>query len=732
MKKSSFGLIKLCFAILFAAFLFFQCDQPANEKQSRVIEPQPVTDTYFGVELTDDYRNLENLEDSNVVNWMKAEADHAREIINKISGRQEIIDKLVDFDKRVSSKIYRLSITDNDRYFYLKQTPEDETGKLFFRDGFEGKEQLLYDPESFDTASDKTYVITALYPSDSGEKLAFQIAPDGSEDALLLIMNVEDKSLYSEQIDRCWFASVSWLPGESAFLFNRLQQGDFHDEKRGQDSKTYLHEPGSDPENDRDIFSREKYPDLGIQPEEYPLVIYDKITGYLFGLLLTVDNSLFTYYAPFEELENEKINWQLLFSKEDQVHNFSTSPTDIFIYTPKGAPNFTILKTPVENPGLANAVTVVPEDKSRILQSYKLNKDALYYTMSENGVQEKVFRLSLDDNSVEELKLPFVAGSARISNKNALFTDIWVNISGWTSDFQRYRYLAEKKEFKVETLSDKAEYPEFKNLVVKELMIPSHDGVEVPLSIIYDKKLKKDGQAQVLMHGYGAYGISISPAFSPGRLLVATKGAILAVAHVRGGGELGDSWHKAGYKTTKPNTWKDFIACAEYLINEKYSSSNKIAIMGGSAGGILIGRAVTERPDLFAAAIPIVGSMNTVRGENTPNGPVNAPEFGTVKDSVECMALIEMDSYHHIKKGEKYPSMLITAGMNDPRVIAWQPAKFAARMIEYNASDNPILFLTDFGAGHGIGDTKTKQFETTADLYSFALWQTNLPEFQIN
>ena len=223
----------------------------------------------------------------------------------------------------------------------------------------------------------------------------------------------------------------------------------------------------------------------------------------------------------------------------------------------------------------------------------------------------------------------------------------------------------------------------------------------------------------------------MSPHFTPDLLLWTNNNGILAIAHVRGGGELGDKWYKGGYKTTKPNTWKDLIACAEFMISDKYTSPNKIAINSASAGGILIGRAMTERPDLFAAAIPEVGCLNPVRAEESPNGPVNVPEFGSVKDSVECKALIEMDSYLHIKDGVKYPATLITAGMNDPRVIVWQPAKFAARLEAANASDKPVLFLVDYEAGHGIGNSKKKDFESLADVFSFALWQTGVPGFQL-
>jgi prolyl oligopeptidase len=311
-----------------------------------------------------------------------------------------------------------------------------------------------------------------------------------------------------------------------------------------------------------------------------------------------------------------------------------------------------------------------------------------------------------------------------------MFDDLWVSISGWSTDNRRYRYLDATGEFKREQLTTAAEFPEYDDLVVEEVMVPSHDGVEVPLSIVYKKGVTRNGNTPTLIFGYGAYGISMSPFFSPSFLLWTYHGGVFAVAHVRGGGELGEQWHMDGFKTTKPNTWKDLIACAEFLVSKGYTSAQKIAINGGSAGGILIGRAMTERPELFAAAIPEVGMMNALRSENTPNGPVNAPEFGTVKDSAECMALMEMDAYLHLKDGVKYPATLITAGMNDPRVIAWQPAKFAARLEAANGSDKPVLFLVDYAAGHGIGDTKSKQFENLADALSFGFWQTGHRDFQ--
>jgi prolyl oligopeptidase len=674
---------------------------------------------------------MENLQDSIVLQWIKGNADYSRGVLNKIPGRQKLIDKMKEFDGRKASIVSNLAITENDLYFYLKTTPDDETGKLFYRIGYEGEERLLYDPETHGNDTTRKYVIAALYPSIDGSKVAFEIAPNGSESSEMMIMEVETRQLYPEIIDRCWGSNTSWLPGGESFLYNRLNSADIHDINRLKDSKSWLHTIGTDPSADREILSRENNPELGIRPEEFPIMFYDNDSKHIFGLILTVDNRLNVVYVPFAELMNDKISWKRLFRVEDEVYNFLTSDKDIYVYTPKGAPNFRILKMPLGNPDLSKAEVLIPENPNGKITSYGITRDGFYYSIAENGVSVRAFFLPWGEETARELTLPFAAGSAAITTKGYRFGDIWINLAGWTSQNQRFRYSAVKNELNRETLSTLTEYPEYADLQVEELMIPSHDGVMVPFSLIYKNNLFKNGTNPVFMYGYGAYGAPMEPGFSPNMLLWTLEGGIVAVAHVRGGGELGEQWYRAGFKTTKPNTWKDLIACAEYLVKENYTSPQKIAINSGSAGGILIGRALTERPDLFAVAMPEVGLLNPVRMEEEPSGPANAPEFGTVTDSIEFMALLEMDSYHHVTDGTKYPATLVTAGMNDPRVIAWQPAKFAARLQAANASDKPILFLTDYESGHGIGDTKTKQFESTADILSFALWQIGHPDYRV-
>jgi len=719
--------------LIITVFLFSCTESKKIEIEKPLIaKTEPVEEVYFGKTIVDPYRYMENLQDPYVQEWLKSQSDYTREVLNSIPGRQSLIDRMIDFDKRQSERIYSVRITDNNFYFYLKATPDDEIGKLFMRNGYEGKEEFLYDPAEFSQDTTQNYVISSISPSDDGSLVAFQVAPNGSESGIMLTMNVKDKKLFPEQIDRFSFGmDVSWLPDNSGFLFNRLNSTDVHNMDREKNSKVYLHKLGTNPDSDKVILSSTNNPDMGIKPEEIPYVGYNKDSHKLFAFVSTVDRKLNVYYASVDDLNNSKINWEQLITPEDGIYDFYPTDKDLYLYTPKNAPNFKILKTSLEHPDIANAEVIVPTDQDATITNFAVTSDALYYTTSKHGVEANLFYLPKGEKEAIELKLPFAAGSIYLNEKGFRFPDIWVTIMGWTSDFRRYKYLPDKNEFKLETLSTIAEYPEYKDLTVEELMIPSHDGVKVPLSLIYNKGLKMDSENHVFIFGYGAYGYSMDPFFSPEFLLWTAEGGILAIAHVRGGGELGDTWYKGGYKTTKPNTWKDLISCAEYLVNEHYTSSQKIAINSGSAGGILIGRAMTERPDLFAVAIPQVGVMNTVRAENSPNGPINAPEFGTMKDSIEGMALIEMDSYLHLKKGVKYPATLITAGMNDPRVIAWQPAKFAACLEADNASDKPILFWVDYEAGHGIGNTKTKQFESLADVFSFALWNTGHPGYQL-
>ena len=255
------------------------------------------------------------------------------------------------------------------------------------------------------------------------------------------------------------------------------------------------------------------------------------------------------------------------------------------------------------------------------------------------------------------------------------------------------------------------------------MKVKSYDGLEVPLSIVHRKDMKLDGSNPLVLQAYGSYGIIDTPYYLPRQLAWYELGGVQATCHVRGGGIYGEQWHLAGKLLNKPNTWKDTIACGEYLVQHGYTSSAKMALNGGSAGGITVGRAITERPDLFAVAVPEVGVLNAVRAETSANGVPNIPEFGTVTVKEQFNGLLEMDAFHHVVDGAKYPATLLMTGINDPRVPPWESMKMAARLQAASASGKPVLLRIQYDGGHGIGSTKSQRQEMAADRWSFMLWQ---------
>jgi prolyl oligopeptidase len=330
---------------------------------------------------------------------------------------------------------------------------------------------------------------------------------------------------------------------------------------------------------------------------------------------------------------------------------------------------------------------------------------------------------------VEEVSLPF-KGSAFLSTDPRL-PGALLYVTSWNKAFRIYAYDPETKQATDTKLQPEGPYDNPADVESAEVKVPSYDGTLVPLSITYPKNMKRDGSNPTLMEGYGAYGFPSLPDFDPMRLAWYEKGGVLAVCHVRGGGEFGEEWHLAGKQATKPNTWRDFNACAQYLIDNKYTSAAHLAGVGGSAGGILIGRAITDRPDLWGAAIDIVGCSDTLRMETTANGVPNIPEFGSTKTEDGYKALYAMSSYNHIKDRTAYPSVLFETGYNDPRVDPWEMAKMTAALQAATSSGNPVLLRVEYEGGHGgIGGTEKQAQERLADEYSFLLWRFGAPGFQ--
>jgi len=350
-----------CFTLIPASAGQAIAEQQPRQKHTPSIASGAVTETYWGKAVTDPYRSLEQLENPEVAEWINAQATHARTVLNSIPGREKLLKKMASFDSRRKSTAYSLSITDSNRYFYLKRTPKDETGKLFFRDGFKGKEKLLFDPESLSKENGPTFVVSSHSPTDDGTTVTISVSANGSEDDSIFIMDVESGKLYPETIDRCRFASPSWTKDGKAFLYNRLRKVSSPEDNPQYDSQTWLHRIGSNPSEDREIFSRTLNPKLNIHSADIPSVIYDKESGSLFGFVSTVDRRLQVYIAPLGELNSGSINWKALIAPEDNIHDFAVKNGELYFLTPDGSPRFKIMKTQLSNPDFRHRETVVDE-----------------------------------------------------------------------------------------------------------------------------------------------------------------------------------------------------------------------------------------------------------------------------------------------------------------------------------------------------------------------------------
>ncbi len=686
------------------------------------------SNTYFGVTYQDPYRWLENFKDTEVVSWFKQQADLSNSILNKISGRDELIAEWKMLDKLQPPQIHSRDYK-NGRIFYRKTMPGENVSKLYYREGMSGKEQLLFDPTTY--MKGKTLSIQSVLPSYDGKKIAISYSESGAEISTIKVMDVATKAFLPESIFPSWFGPISWTFDNKAFTYFSQKTGDNTSPEFELNTKTRLHKLGDDIKNDLDFMSNESYPGLDIKANELPFAGLNKDSrNFIFADLANVRNEMFTYYAPVSQLYTGKIDWKILCKPEDKiVRGREIINNDVYAITYKDAKKYKLLHTTLSNPDWKNAETIAEEKHDQTLQSISHCKDFLFLTYSD-GINTHIYKYNFKTKKTTGIKLPY-SGSAYIFCLDNKTNNCIAGITTWNKPYTEFNYNAGTDIFSPGTFNKEPVYPPaYNDLEVKEVEAKGHDGEMIPLSIIYKKGTKLDGKNVCLMDSYGAYGYSMSPYFNELENSLAIKGVVIAIPHVRGGSEKGEEWYKAGYKATKPNTWKDFNSCAEYLIEKGYTSADRLAGTGTSAGGILISRAITERPDLYAAAICNVGCANAMRMEFAPNGPANIPEFGTVKDSIECRALYEMDGVQHVVKNTKYPAVICIGGWNDPRVIAWEPGKFASALQNATTSGKPVIMKVNYDNGHFTED-KSVTFANFADQFAFAMWQCGHPDFQL-
>lgn len=690
-----------------------------------------VVDEYFGTKVSDPYRYMEKLDTPEVQQWFKQQDDYTRFALSQIPGRTALLAKIKQFDQTGPPRILSMLRYADNKIYYEKRLPDEDVAKLYVRTGLQGQDQLLVDPNGYSTEPGQHSTLNYYVPSYDGRYVAYGVSPSGSEDAVIHILDTSTGHETGETIDRSWYGGISWLPDQKSFLhirFQKLPDGADPTERRLK-SRVFVHRVGTDPETDVAVFGYGVVEGISLDPSDSPTVL--SLPGIPFALAYVnhgFDNDLTIYRTSAETLGKPGAKWEKIVDHEDGVVNFDVHEDDFFLITHKDAPRFKIVRTSVAHPDLTHAQTVIPPGEA-VITTLSAMADALYVQKLDGGVG-KLWRVNYPEGPAQEISLP-VSGSIDLIGGDPRLQGIFFGLAAWTKASKIYAYVPQSATVLDTKLQPVGAHDDPPDLQSVETKAPSYDGTMIPLSIIFKKGIKLDGSHPTLLNGYGAYSITIDPYFSPRWLAWLERGGVLAIAHVRGGGEYGEEWHRAGMLQNKPNTWRDFIACAEYLVKSGYTSPSRLAGQGASAGGILIGRAFTERPDLFAAVLDDVGLSDMIRDMFSPDGPLNVTEYGGLNTEEGFRNLLEISAYYHVKDGGHYPAVLITTGMNDPRVVPWEPGKMAARLQTATGSKKPVLLRVDYQGGHGtIGGTRAQVQELLADQYSFLLWQFGDPDFQ--
>ncbi len=679
---------------------------------------KPVRDRYHGVTVTDPYRWMEDMASPQFQAWLKAQSEFSAAGLKTLPGRQALRERLGQLaDAGVTTGGYTPSAG---QVLYLKREPGQNQRRLWLRQGVDGADRQLLDPLAVPGMPGK-HSIDFYSPSPDGKKVALGLSAGGSENSTLVVMDVASGELLPERIPHAGLNQygVSWLADGSGFFYNRHPA-----EERYNKSAVYFHRLGSS-EADRLVFGWGT-PKSKWQIADLPYVYVSKQSKWALAEVLHGDAVDRSYYvAPLEAVlkDGAAAPWKRVVGPKERVTKAALDGDRLLALSQAKDPRRELLAFPVTG---GAPQTLLPASEQVLLEFDKGEGELLLRGL-DAGVS-RLTRVPLKEGAQpERLLLPF---DGTVREMAALDGGEWlVRLEGWTQPAQTLVLKPGSMPRSVNLQPPSS--LDVTGLSAERVMVKSHDGVEVPLSIISPKGAMV--ARPTILTGYGAYGIVMEPGFRASRLAWAEQGGRFAVCHVRGGGELGEAWHQGAHIVNKQNTVSDFIACAKYLIDKGYTSPQLLAGTGGSAGGITIGGAINQAPQLFAAAQAAVGVSDMLRMELTPNGAPNIAEFGTVKNPQHFKAMYALSPYHRVKDGQAYPAVIVTTGANDPRVDAWMPSKFAARLqaaTAKNANAKPVWLRVDYEAGHGMGSSVSSQLDEQADVWSFFLWQFGHPAYQ--
>ena len=682
-----------------------------------------VQDTLHGVVVKDPYRYMENVKAPEVQTWIRAQGAYSREVLDQIALRDSLEKRLTELTSANGDAIGGMVRLPGDKIFYMLRPKGERQFKLAMRTGFAGATRVLVDPEVAAKATGVPHAINYFKPSWDGRYIAYGMSAGGSEDASLYILDTTTGKNVGAPAPRVHESLVSWLPDSRSVTYNQLKAPT----KGEPESETYLDsrvmwlKVGAKPAQAKAVFGPTVTKDLGLARLDVATLLF--VPGSPWVIARTTDTTLpegFLFVAKAADLGKPTLKWTKISGYEDKITAVELKGNDLYFMTHKNAPRKQIMKLDLRKPLLANAQVVAVPPANGVLEDFSLTKDSLMASVRQ-GTEIVLRRYTSANTAGEPIAMPF-PGAARITEDLAqAYSDVVYTLSGWTQ--MPLTFVLQGNVSTDTGLRVNPVLPNAPDVQVENVEVTSFDGAKVPMTLLYKKGLQRDGNSPTLLSGYAAYGFSETAGFSPQRLAWIEQGGVIALANVRGSGVYGDAWYRAGQKASKSNTWKDGIACAQYLIDQKIASPKTLGVMGTSAGGIFVGRAVTTAPHLFAAAIFDVGVMDAVRAEESANGITNISEFGSYKNASEFPALLDMSTYHQVVDGAAYPGVMLVHGINDPRVDVWHSAKTAARLLAATTSGKPILLRLDLQAGHGMGSTATQRNAQAADIYAFLLWQ---------
>ena len=672
-----------------------------------------VIDDYFGTKIADPYQWLENDTAKEVTNWVNEQNKVTNHYLSQIPFREKIKSRLTeiwDFPK------YSSPFKEGEYYYFYKNSGLQNQSILYRQKGLDGTPEVFIDPNTL--SNDGTASLASLSFSKDHKYCAVGIAQSGSDWNEIFVMDVLTKQKTTDLIKWVKFSGATWY--KNGFYYSR-----YDEPKKGKEfsntneyMKIYYHEMGKPQTDDQLIYEDKAHPlryfNASVTEDERFLFI--NISEGTSGSEILV-KELWNPSAPNKELSNQP--FKVLFKGfENNYAIIDNNEGMILAMTDKDAPRYRLIAVDPKNPDVKNWKDIIPQT-SDLLEGASTCGGKLFATYLKDA-SSRLFSFNMDGSGKTEITLPGIGSASGISGKKA-DKEAFYTYTSFTNPGEIYRYdvttgksdLFRKTEVKFNA----------NDFETKQVFYPSKDGTKIPMFIIHKKGLTLDGNNPTMLYGYGGFNISLTPSFSISRIMFLENGGVYAIANIRGGGEYGEDWHKAGMLDKKQNVFDDFIAAATYLTNNNYTSSAKLAIHGGSNGGLLVGACLTQRPDLFKVAIPAVGVLDMLKYHKFTIGWGWAVEYGSSEDKQQFEYLLKYSPLHNVKQGENYPAIMIMTADHDDRVVPAHSFKFAAELqSKQQAGGNPVLIRIDSKAGHGAGKPTAKIIDEATDMWSFVLW----------